>query len=157
MPNIFTTDHNAQLAKFLVTERSLCAALVPLFASRYRDWLSATTPGAFVGQVPVSRFRELPPEEVGAFVLRRVLLSCAEHYPKSIPMHGVSVRTGLDVVETTDDTIDFLEDLGAKLIGILIESTELVIIEEQDNGKKTLRMHLAWSKRLFGKPLLRLV
>lgn len=156
MPNTFTTDHNARLTDLLVTERSLCAALVPLFASRYREWLSATTPGAIVGQVLVSRFRELPPEEVGAAVLRRVLLSCAEHYPKPIPIHGVSVRTGLDVVETTDDTIDYLEDLGAKLIELLIESTELVIVEERDNGKKTLRMHPVWARRLFGAARLRL-
>lgn len=156
MPNIFTTDHSPQLAALRGVWRPLSAALVPLFASRYHDWLSTMTTEAVVGQVSISRFRELLPEQAGAAVLRRVLLSCAEHYPKPIPMHGVSVRTGLDVVETTDDTIDYLEDLGAKLIELLIESTELVIVEERDNGKKTLRMHPVWARRLFGAARLRL-
>ncbi|SDS86482.1 hypothetical protein SAMN05216198_2991 [Halopseudomonas litoralis] len=149
MPNTFTTDHHSQLTDLLVTERILCEALIPLFAARYREWLSTMTPDAFVGQVPISRFLELPPEEVGARVLRRVLLSCAECYPKPIPTRGVCVYTGLDVVETTDDTVEFLEELGVKLIEILIESTELVAVEEQDNGRHTLRMHPVWGRRVF--------
>lgn len=147
MSAFLSIGQKRRLVSLCFIENSLAPALLPRFVARYYEWITSTGAASRVGSVPMAQFLNLSPEEAAEATLRRVTLMLAEHHPCAVPARKLAISLGLDVADGTEASTHYLEDLGTKLLELLIESSCLVEVDTAVDGNHSVTLHPEWRAR----------